>query len=72
MVALLTVYWGIYQYGGPMVKAYADGIIKRWKGILDTARQDHHNAVKKRIDDVKRLEGVVDVTKNLFEVSRVG
>ena len=72
MVALLTVYWAIYQYGGPVVREYGENIMKRWKGIFDTAREDHLNAVKKRIDEVKKFENVVDVTKNLFEVSKVG
>lgn len=70
MISLLSVYWAIYQYGGPLYKSWAEGQISKIKGILDTAREDHAKAVQSRIDNVKRLGSVVDVTKNLFEVSK--
>ncbi|MCJ1332296.1 atp4 subunit B of the stator stalk of mitochondrial F1F0 ATP synthase [Thelotrema lepadinum] len=40
------------------------------KGILNAARDDHTSAVKSRIENVKQMGGVVDVTKQLFEVSK--
>lgn len=54
-----------------MYKEWADRHISRQKAILSAARQDHTNAVKQRIDSVKELGGVVDITKQLFEVSKV-
>ena len=72
MVSLFTVYWAIYQYGGPLYREWAEGQMNKIKGILNSAREDHTKAVQSRIDNVKPLESVVDVTKNLFEVSKVG
>ena len=68
---LLSVFWAIGKYGGPMYTEWADGQIAKLKGILHTARQDHTSAVKSRIENVKQMGGVVDVTKQLFEVSKV-
>ena len=39
--------------------------------ILNSARRRHEDAVKERIENVKQLAGVVDITKTLFEVSKV-
>ncbi len=41
------------------------------KGILTEARADHTQAVKDRIVDVQQMGGVVDITRVLFEVSKV-
>lgn len=54
-----------------MYKEWADSQISKVKGILNAARQDHTSAVKTRIDHVKELTSVIDVTKQLFEVSKV-
>ncbi|KAH0564937.1 atp4 subunit B of the stator stalk of mitochondrial F1F0 ATP synthase [Trichoglossum hirsutum] len=67
---LLSVFWAIAKYGGPMYKEWADGQIAKIKGILNAAREDHTQAVKQRIENVKELAGVVDITKSLFEVSK--
>lgn len=55
-----------------MYSDWAQGQINKMKGILNSAREDHTKAVKDRIDNVSQLGSVIDVTKNLFEVSRVG
>ena len=54
-----------------MYKDWAEGQISKMKGILNAAREDHTSAVKTRIDHVKELTSVIDVTKQLFEVSKV-
>lgn len=72
MIAGLSVFWAIFKYGGPMYSEWAEGQINKMKGILNAAREDHTAAVQKRIDNVKQLGSVIDVTKNLFEVSKVG
>ena len=54
-----------------MYKEWAEGQTSKIKGILNAAREEHTTAVQKRIDNVKQLGGVVDVTKDLFEVSKV-
>lgn len=71
MLATLSVFWAVFHYGGPMYKDWAEGQIAKMKGILNAAREDHTSAVKTRIDHVKELTSVIDVTKQLFEVSKV-
>ena len=71
MFCMLSVFYGIFQYGGPMYKEWADTQIQRIKDILNTARKGHAEAVKSRIEDVKPLSNVVEITKQLFEVSKV-
>lgn len=50
---------------------WADGHIQRIKGILNAARDEHTGAVKERIDNVSQMRDVVDITKNLFTLSKV-
>ncbi len=54
-----------------MYSEWAQGQIGKLKGILNAARQDHTSAVKERIDKVRLMGSVTDVTKQLFEVSKV-
>jgi len=54
-----------------MYKEWAESHNNKIKNILNAARDDHTNAVKQRIDSVKSLGGVVDVTRDLFAVSKV-
>lgn len=68
---LLSVFWAVGKYGGPMYKEWADGQVTKMKSILNAAREDHTAAVKSRINNVKQLGSVIDVTKQLFEVSKV-
>ncbi|KAF7506619.1 atp4 subunit B of the stator stalk of mitochondrial F1F0 ATP synthase [Endocarpon pusillum] len=67
---MLSVFYGIFKYAGPMYKDWADGQIQKIKDIMNTARAGHADAVKARIEDVKPLSNVVDITKQLFEVSK--
>lgn len=68
---LLSVFTAVAKYGGPMYKGWAEGQVNKYKDILNAARADHTNAVKQRMENVKELSNVVDVTKALFEVSKV-
>ncbi|EON61857.1 F-type H+-transporting ATPase subunit B [Coniosporium apollinis CBS 100218] len=70
MFSLLTIFWAVAHYGGPMYKQWAEGQNAKIKSILNAARQDHTEAVRHRIDSVKDLGGVIDITKSLFEVSK--
>ena len=54
-----------------MYKEWAEAQNQKIKGILNAARDDHTQAVKNRIGNVQQMGGVVDVTKALFEVSKV-
>jgi len=55
-----------------MYKEWAEGQNEKIKNILNSARADHTQAVKTRINDVQQMSSVIDVTKALFEVSKVG
>jgi F-type H+-transporting ATPase subunit b len=54
-----------------MYKEWAEGQTNKIKSILNAARADHTEAVKARITNVQQMGGVVDITKQLFEVSKV-
>lgn len=68
---LLSVWVAVFKYGGPLYKEWAEAQTARIKSILDEARAKHTDSVKNRIDSVKEMGGVVDITKTLFEVSKV-
>jgi len=67
---LLSVFYGIFTYMGPMYKDWADGQVGKIKDLLNEARANHAGAVKERIEEVKPLSTVVEITKQLFEVSK--
>ena len=68
---LLSVWAGLIKYGGPMYTSWAESQNQKIRGILNAARVDHTLAVKNRIEAVKQMGGVVEITKSLFEVSKV-
>ena len=70
-LSLLTIFYGVIKYGGPMYNSWAQGQREKIKGILNAAKSDHTTAVKSRIENVQDLSGVIDTTKALFEVSKV-
>ncbi|KAK4545634.1 atp4 subunit B of the stator stalk of mitochondrial F1F0 ATP synthase [Oleoguttula mirabilis] len=70
LLSMLTIYWAVYNYAGPMYKDWATSQSDKYKNILNAARDDHTNAVKSRISNVKDLSGVIDITKDLFAVSK--
>jgi len=69
-VCLLSVWTALIKFGGPMYREWAEGQNEKIRNILNSARADHTQAVQTRIEDVKQMSGVVDVTKTLFEVSK--
>ncbi|KAG5927594.1 atp3 gamma subunit of the F1 sector of mitochondrial F1F0 ATP synthase [Claviceps africana] len=69
-VCLLAVWGGLIKYGGPGYKEWAESQSQKIKNILNSARADHTEAVKSRIQDVEQMTGVVDITKALFEISK--
>ena len=70
-ICLLSIWAAVFKYGGPLYSEWADGQINKIKNILNAARADHTDAVKNRIESVTQLSSVVDITKTLFEVSKV-
>jgi hypothetical protein len=69
---LLSVFYGIFKYGGPGYTEWANSQVGKIKDLLNEARTNHAASVKERIEDVKPLSNVVDITKQLFAVSKVG
>ena len=69
---LLSVWGGLIKFGGPLYKKWADEQSDKIKNILNSARADHTQAVKTRIQDVQQMSSVIDYTKTLFAVSKVG
>ncbi|KAI1470415.1 uncharacterized protein F4812DRAFT_264012 [Daldinia caldariorum] len=67
---LLSVWGALIKYGGPLYTQWAEAHNERIKNILNAARADHTQAVKNRIENVKQMASVVDITKALFEVSK--
>jgi len=68
---LLSVFWAVGKYGGPAYAEWASAQSQKIKDILNSARADHTQAVRERIDSVSQLGTVVDITKDLFAVSKV-
>ncbi len=54
-----------------MYREWAEAQNARIKNILNSARADHTQAVKDRIENVQQMGGVVEITKALFAVSKV-
>ncbi|KAL7271084.1 atp4 subunit B of the stator stalk of mitochondrial F1F0 ATP synthase, partial [Rhizina undulata] len=68
--SLLAIFTAVGKYSGPMYAEWASAQVQKIKDILNSARADHTQAVKERIESVSQMGGVVDVTKTLFEVSK--
>ncbi|KAK0233763.1 ATP synthase [Armillaria fumosa] len=49
---------------------WAEGHISRIKKVLDSARAEHTQAVKERIDSVGQMKDVVQLTQGLFSLSK--
>ena len=71
MFSLLTVFWAVAHYGGPLYKEWAGTHINKITNIMVQARKDHSVKVQERIEKVQNLSNVIDITKNLFAVSKV-
>lgn len=71
MVATLGSFAGIYYYGKPYYVEWAQSHIDKQKALMNEATQNHKNAIQERLDGLQELSGIIDITKGLFEVSRV-
>ncbi|KAK3393163.1 hypothetical protein B0H63DRAFT_516366 [Podospora didyma] len=67
---LLSVWGALIKFGGPLYTQWAESQNEKVKNILNSARADHTQAVKSRIEDVQQMSSVVEITKTLFEVSK--
>lgn len=60
----------VAKLGGPGYKDWVDSIATQQSNVLNSARDEHKQAIQERIDSVGAMRNVVDITKNLFEVSK--
>ena len=70
-IAIISSWIGIYYFAKEPYKAWAQGHIDRQKAVLNEAKQNHKDVVQERLDSLQELSGVIDITRGLFEVSRV-
>jgi len=56
--------------GAPGYTAWVNSIAEQQSNILNSARADHKQAIQERIDSVGQMKNVVEITKDLFEVSK--
>ena len=52
-------------------RQWAEGHIDRIKNVLGSARAEHTQAVKDRIDSVAQMKDVTSLTQGLFALSKV-
>ncbi|KAJ3511213.1 hypothetical protein NMY22_g15718 [Coprinellus aureogranulatus] len=64
----------VFTYIGKVMREpyvqWAQGHIDRIKGILNSSRAEHTNAVKERIANVSEMKDVVSITEGLFALSK--
>ncbi|GAB5590472.1 atp4 subunit B of the stator stalk of mitochondrial F1F0 ATP synthase [Umbelopsis nana] len=70
LVAFGGLAGALFKYLKEPYNSMADEHINRIKNVLYKARNDHKSAVTERIDQVGQMKDIVDVTKNLFALSR--
>ncbi|KAF8328389.1 putative H+-transporting two-sector ATPase chain b precursor, mitochondrial [Cantharellus anzutake] len=70
LIGTLAVFTFIVRAMREPYKEWAEANINRIKDILESTRAEHTRAVTERIDSVKQMKDVVDVTKALFAVSK--
>jgi len=60
----------VAQLGAPGYSQWVNSIAQQQSQVLNSAREDHKAAIQERIDSVGQMKDVVEITKNLFEVSK--
>jgi F-type H+-transporting ATPase subunit b len=56
--------------GAPGYAQWVNSVAQQHSDLLNSARADHKQAIQERIESVGQMKNVVELTKNLFEVSR--
>ena len=56
--------------GGPGYTQWVNSVAQQQSHLLNSARADHKQAIQERIDSVGQMRNVVEITKDLFEVSK--
>ncbi|TFK59202.1 ATP synthase [Pluteus cervinus] len=64
----------LFTYLGKVIrepyKEWAEGHVQRIRGVLNSARAEHTQAVQQRIDSVGQMKDVVSLTEGLFALSK--
>ena len=56
--------------GAPGYAAWVNSIAEQQSNLLNSTRADHKQAIQERIDSVGQMRNVVEITKDLFQVSK--
>jgi len=70
LVGFIAIFSYIAKAINAPYKEWANEKISHIKGLLDATRKEHTQAVADRITSVEQMKDVVDVTKNLFAISK--
>ncbi|KAJ1652955.1 atp4 subunit B of the stator stalk of mitochondrial F1F0 ATP synthase [Dispira simplex] len=70
LVAFAGLVTLLYRIAREPYNEFAQGYINNMINIFREARQEHKGAVKTHIDQVAELKDIVDVTKNMFAMSK--
>ncbi|KAF8315362.1 putative H+-transporting two-sector ATPase chain b precursor, mitochondrial [Clavulina sp. PMI_390] len=70
LVGTLAIFTYIARALQAPYKEWANSQISHIKGLLESTRKEHTQAVADRISSVEQMKDVVDVTKNLFAISK--
>ncbi|EMR10470.1 hypothetical protein PNEG_01184 [Pneumocystis murina B123] len=68
--SFFSIIWFLINSGKQNYINWMDGHINHVRSLLNNSRQQHTIAINERIVAIKPLKDIVDVTKNLFEVSK--
>ncbi|EMG50845.1 ATP4 ATP synthase subunit 4 [Candida maltosa Xu316] len=71
LVLTFSIFSGLVaKFVAPLYTEWADGEIKKVNTLLNESRNNHIEAVNKRIESVSDLKNVVETTKDLFALSK--
>jgi F-type H+-transporting ATPase subunit b len=56
--------------GAPGYNQWVSSVAQQHSNLLNSARADHKKAIQERIDSVGQMKNVVEITKDLFDVSK--
>ncbi|KAI8915810.1 hypothetical protein EDD86DRAFT_196895 [Gorgonomyces haynaldii] len=70
MLCIFGAYGLVYSSGKDAAVAYLDGKRNTIKSVLEQGRADHKTVVQERINHIGKMSNVVEVTKDLYEMSK--
>lgn len=70
LASFLGILWFLINSGKQNYINWMDNHINHMRSLLNNSRQEHANVVKERIQTIGSLKDIVNITKNLFEVSK--